>query len=500
MKSTALYLWTLAMAFGLALSACNGGSSPLSGGGIPFAHHHGSGSSPIQHVVVMIQENRSFDNLFATFPGANGAKRGKEKLSTGDRWVKIMPTPLVTAVGFDLTHCHSAFLKAYDGGNMDGFNLEHHGACPGGKLAGKAPYHYVKPSQIAPYWDIADQWVLGDAMFQSQGSGSFTAHQDLIRGGTCIQGCSSPSGKTESLIDNPTAWPWGCDAGSHVTTYTIDIYGDVQHNGPFPCSKSFPNGSSSYPTLGDLLDAHGVSWKYYTPCFSASKQPGCSPSSDCPRSGNGYNACDGDLLNAFDVIWPVRNGPEWGTNVSWPETNIFTDIDNSQLPAVSWVIPEDDANDHPGQSCHCDMGPEWVASVVNAIGESKYWNSTVVVVVWDDWGGFYDHVVPPQYSSDVNGGLGFRVPMLVVSPYDIAGSGSQGGYVSHTQYEFASILAYIENNWNLGNLGTTDVRAKPIDDVFNYSQSPRAFTAIPSSRDKQYFINRPHVTQRGDPQ
>src|SRR5215469_5714320 len=116
------------MAIGLALSACNGGGSSPVFGGLPFARHHGSGNSPIQHVVIVVQENRSFDNLFATFPGANGAKRGKEKLASGDRWVQIKPTPLV--IKYDLQHCHSAFLKAWDNGKMDGFNLEGKGACP----------------------------------------------------------------------------------------------------------------------------------------------------------------------------------------------------------------------------------------------------------------------------------------------------------------------------------------------------------------------------------
>jgi len=267
-------------------------------------------------------------------------------------------------------------------------------------------------------------------------------------------------------------------------------------NGPFPCSNKFPNYPSGYETLATLLDEQSVKWKYYTPCFSASKQPGCTPSSDCGGGSGHYNTCDGDLLNAFDVIYPVRYGSEWGTNVSWPETNIFADVANNALPAVSWVIPEDAQNDHPGE--RTDLGPQWVASVVNAVGESGYWKSSVIIVVWDDWGGFYDHVKPPL--KDAYGGLGFRVPMLILSPYAIAGSGSQGGNVSHTQYEFGSILRYIEDNWNLGNLGTTDVRATSIGDVFNYKQSPRPFTAIPSSRGERYFIDRSHVTQRGDPE
>jgi phospholipase C len=481
----------------LALAACGGGASSLPQGRLgSFGQAQ---SSPIQHVVIIVQENRSFDNFFARFPGANGATRGKMKVKQGskyvDKWITLKPQSLV--LGTDLQHCHKAFETDYDGGKMDGFNLEGKGACPTGMPAGALPYHYVKQSDIGPYWDIAQQWVLADAMFQSQGSGSFTAHQDLIRGGTCIQACGKPSKSTLSLVDNPTYWPWGCD-NPNATVYTIDIQGQIAHDAKVhPCSNSFPNYSSGgYDTLATRLDSAGVTWKYYTPCFSSADQSGCSPSSDCD---GGKSACDADLLDAFDVIYEVRHGSEWGSNVSWPETNIFSDISKGTLPAVSWVIPEDDANDHPGQACKCDTGPSWVASVVNAVGESKFWNSSVIVVLWDDWGGFYDHVAPRQYTG-VQGGLGFRVPMLALSPYAVEGSSGQGGYVSHTQYEYGSILKYIEQNWNLSPVGTTDQRAASIGDIFNYSQSPRTFKSIGSKYSARYFIERPHTIQHGDPQ
>jgi phospholipase C len=497
-KRPRFYYWIGLIVAAIAFGGCGGGSSlPQSLG---LAKHKKSGSTPIQHVVIMIQENRSFDNFFATFPGARGATRGKEKVMKNgkyvDKWIPLKPQPLTYNGQSDLEHCREAYLAAYDGGKMDGFNLETVNPCGSGAHAGTRPYHYVTPSQIQPYWDVANQWVLADGMFQTQGSGSFTAHQDLIRGGSCIQACSPGSlgATTRTIVDNPTYWPWGCDAGSSVVTHTVDIYGVEREDGPFPCSNKFAD-YTQYATLGTLLDNSGVSWKYYTPCFSSDPkvQPGCSPSSDC--SGTKPN-CNGSLMNAFDVIYPVRYGPEWGTNVSWPETNIFTDIGNSTLPKVSWVIPEDANSDHPKQPCKCDNGPSWVASVINAVGESKYWDSTVIIVVWDDWGGFYDNAVPP--FTDQFGGLGFRVPMLVVSPYDIAGTGSAGGYISHTQYEFGSILAYIEQNWNLGTLGTSDSRANSIGDMFNYGQSPRQFTAIPSKYSPKYFMSHSHTTQRGD--
>jgi phospholipase C len=397
----------------------------------------------------MIQENRSFDNLFATFPGADGTTQGKMKTPSGDQPVTLVESSLQGVCDFG--HSYNAFTEDYDGGIMDGFNLEGGGKkCPG--KAGTAPYQYVNPSEIAPYWDIAEQYVLGDHMFQTQGSGSFTAHQDLIAGGTII----NPA-KTESLVDFPSHMPWGCDARSGtVTSYLIAKSSRLLYRynkGPFPCL--------SYLTLRDLLDAHNVSWKYYSP-----PEP----------TGTGA------LWNAFDAIQAVREGPEWTTNISSPK-NLFKDVSDGTLPAVSWVIPDDTNSDHPGPGS--DTGPSWVASVVNAIGESAYWPSTAIIVVWDDWGGFYDHVPPPLHDSW--GGLGFRVPMLLVSAYARAGQSSQGGYISPTLYEFGSILKFIENIWGLGRLGTTDIRANSLIDCFDFAQQPRPFTPIPSKYSRLYF-------------
>jgi len=481
-----------AAAAALALEGCGGGASPMANS-IPVSPLAQSVSSPIKHVVLIVQENRSFDNFFATFPGADGATRGLAKVKHGsgyiDEWITLKPHALLMTQ--DIAHCHASFETAFDGGKMDGFNLVPVAACnQNGEPIGALAYQYVEPSQIAPYWDMAEQWVLADHMFQTQGSGSFTAHQDLIRGDTCIESCKAQSKAAVSIVDSPTGWPWGCDAPTGVVTWTINVAGQVQENGPFPCSNKFPNYSSSpgYDTLRDLLDAKGVSWKYYTPCFSGYSKS-CSPSNGCPD-------CSGDLLNAFDVIYPVRFGSEWGTNVSMPETNIFNDISNDALPAVSWVIPSDEDSDHPAQKP--DDGPSWVASVVNAIGQSSYWKSTAIFVLWDDWGGFYDNLTPYQYK-DAQGGLGFRVPAIVISPYDIPGSSSKGGYITHAAFEFGSILRYIEENWQLGSLGTTDQRAKNIGAyVFDYKQSARSFTVIPSRYSAQYFLSRPATPQHGD--
>ncbi len=201
------WTWLAAAATSVALALCAGcvaslpsrASAALDGGisGAPLAQRR------IEHVIVLIQENRSFNDLFATFPGAEGATEGK--MSNGEA-IQLRKSPL--AVRVDYGHSWTSFLAAYDSGKMDGFNLES-GIDDG--HAGTGPYQYVDPKDIAPYWDLAKHYALADHLFQTQGSGSFTAHQDLIRGGTALHGSGS-------LIDSPSHTPWGCDAPEGTTT------------------------------------------------------------------------------------------------------------------------------------------------------------------------------------------------------------------------------------------------------------------------------------------
>jgi len=443
----------------------------------PGSHERGasSGSSYIQHVVVVIQENRSFDDFFADFPGADGASGGcmetpqrqarrSPRLSgpcpSGDEYVALEPVKL--AEYCDFSHGYQGFLRDYNGGRMDGFSLANGGrqTCPG--KAGSAPYQYVEPSQIAPYWSIAQQYVLADHIFQTQGSGSFTAHQDLIAGATIVD-----PAKTKSIVDFPTAAPWGCDAPPGTRTSLLSFDGSKlrrqYHKGPFPCF--------TYETMRDLLDAASVSWRYYSPPVYNKRT---------------HEREQGAHWDAFEAIDVVRNGPEWKSNIASPKT-FFRDVAKGDLPAVSWIVPDELNSDHPGNKS--DTGPSWVASIVNAVGESPYWDSTAIVVVWDDWGGFYDHEPPPFF--DDWGGLGFRVPMLIVSAYARETNPGTPGYVSHTQYEFGSILKFIESAWGLGSLGTTDQRATSINDCFDFTQSPRPFVPIQSKYSRAYFERQP---------
>ncbi|MBV9720101.1 MAG: hypothetical protein JOZ77_12340 [Candidatus Eremiobacteraeota bacterium] len=456
-------LWLCAGA--LLLSSCSGvtpgGTSAVSLSQQRESLNSGSGSSPIGHIVIIVQENRTFNNLFATFPGATGATVGKKLVGKG-RHKRVEPITLSEAnltTRATLNHHYASFLTAYDGGAMDGFNriISANTHVP----ERTAPYQYVNPAQVAPYWTMAKEYGLANAMFATQGSDSFPAHQDLIRGGTEID-------STDSLIDTPTSnnHSWGCDSppGTVTSLITTNLYYELDA-GPFPCTSDFPSSGTGYPTLRDLLDAKSVSWKYYTPEIGSS----------------------GAIWNAFDVIAPVRYGPEWGTNVSWPETNIFNDIDNGALPSVSWVIPDGRNSDHPHDGS--DTGPSWVASVVNAVGQSSYWNSCAIIIVWDDWGGFYDPV-PPPLPRDNQGGPGLRVPMIVVSPYARETSSSQPGYISNTVYELGTIVRFVEDTFNLGRLGTTDETTNSMSDMFNLNQMPRPFQTIPAKYPRSYFTHR----------
>ncbi len=184
------------------------------------------------------------------------------------------------------------------------------------------------------------------------------------------------------------------------------------------------------------------------------------------------------MFDAFDAIKAVRDGSEWNDGHIASQKKIFTDLSRGHLQEVSWVIPDQNDSDHPGDSS--DTGPSWVASVVNAIGESSAWNSTAIVILWDDWGGLYDNYAPPQKGY---GGLGFRVPAIIVSPY------AKAGTISTTQYEFGSVLKYIEENFGLKSLKRTDSRATSIVDCFNYSQPPIAFQPIKAKYSRAHFLH-----------
>ena len=418
------------------IAGCGGLPPPIGAPGAgaqqPSDSAHAPGSpSTIQHIVVLVQEGRTYNDLFAqTKVGCIVIGDGKHSITE-----TIHLREVNLAGGERLRSDYKAYRTAYNNGTNCGWNLIRG---VNGAREGRAPYKYVNPTQIRPYLTAASDYARADHMFQTQGSGGFTAHQDLIRGGTAID----PHG---SVIDSPSMQPWGCWAPSGATTNLITTGLKYEPNqGPFPCF--------AYPTLGTLLDAKSISWKCYTP-FALPKQQQAALN-------------DPDPFFAIQAVWD--NPREFATHISFPETNVLSDIAKGALPAMSWVIPSSSNSDDPGNKI--DAGPTWVAGVVNAIGNSSYWDSTAIVVVWDDGGGLYDPLPPPFF--DKQGGSGFRVPMILISPYVAQ------GYVSHDVYGFGSIVRFVEDTWSLGRLGTTDTTSTSIGKMFDFHQSPRQFVSI----------------------
>lgn len=380
------------------------------------------GLTKIDHVVILVQENRSFNNLFSGYPGAKSAAEGR--LPDGRR-IRLSEVPLATS--WDISHARQDAITAVDGGRMDGFALEYSN---GTSRSDPYPqYSFVNRSQIGPYWSIAQQYVLSDDTFASQLDGSFVAHQFLI------------AGWAGDSYNYPSASPWGCDSASANRIGLLDDAG--QPSGlQFPCF--------TYRTLAQELDGAGVSWRYYA-----------------PRSGTGQ------LWSAFDAIKPIRSGADWKHDVISPETRVLDDAKAGRLASVSWVVPSNPNSDHPGNNS--DKGPSWVASVVNAIGAGPEWKSTAIFILWDDWGGWYDSVSPPSGNAF---GPGVRVPLLCVSPY------AKSGFVDHERLFFGSVLRFIEERFDLPSLGRDDSHSSAPLAFFDFNQHPRAFQRIGSPYDE----------------
>lgn len=383
---------------------------------LPADAHRASGIAQLQHIVIIVQENRSFDNLFLGFPNAHTSTTGQ--LPNGK---SVALEPVSLAASYDIAHSIQDAKTAYDGGKMDGFANEY---SSGASSSNPYPqYAYVPRREVSPYWALASQYVLADHMFASQMDGSYVAHQYLI------------AGWAGQAYNYPAAEPWGCDSAASNAVGMLNGFG--QPNGiAHPCF--------TYSTIADQLDAKHVSWRYYA-----------------PKTGIGY------AWSAFDAISKIRKGPDWKQDVVSPEARILKDVANGKLAAVTWVVPSLANSDHAGSGSK--RGPSWVASVVDAIGESKFWSTSAIFVTWDDWGGWYDDVAPPQLDFD---GLGIRVPLICVSPY------AQAGVVDHTTYEFGSLLNFIESRYGLASLGRADARATAPTGCFNFNQQPRAFQRI----------------------
>lgn len=425
----------------VALAVCAGGCSNSSNNVLPQPTVQPM--SPIKHIVVIVQENRSFENMFAGWAGADAPLVGYGTTSHGKRF-RVHLREIRYSEDHDICHVWQDAITAWNNGKMDGFNREHSGvagAC-NESLAGTFPYSYMNHEEIKPYRDLASQYVLADHMFPTEFGTSFTAHQDLIAGTTEIR-------PGHSLVNTPNNFPWGCDASAGTSTPLVDSHRVVDDNtNVFPCF-------TQYPTIADRLDAAHVSWRYYV-------QP--------------LSAFSGQIWNPFEAIKRVRYSSAW-KNVVTPDMKALSAPSRGDLPSVTWIIPDLKWADYPVITK--DWGPSWVGDLVNGIGKSQYWNSTAVVVLWDDWGGWYDNVSPPQEDYV---GLAIRVPCIIISPY------ARKGYVSHTQYEYGSILKFIEETFNLPSLHATDDRANSIIDSLDFTQAPRSFVPIATKHPASFFL------------
>jgi phospholipase C len=451
--------WIIIVVAMLVLSTIVSACAPLS-----EALFRAEASAKIKHVVIIVQENRSFDNLFHGFKGSDWVAYG---LAHDGTRVTLQPVPLT--VGYDLSNGFRDFIASYDHGRMDGWDLRR--IAP---VSAEAPlnvaqypqYAYVPQYETHEYFDLARQYVLADRMFQSNIDQSFTAHLYLIAG---------QAGRSTNV---PNGRPWGCDAFEGTSVATLDDVRKLARR-VFPCFD--------FPTLGDELYAKGYSWRYYAPKVVAGSvwrrlllRHKAQPND--PRAPD-----FGQLWTSYDAVAHDRYGPAWISSIVNPPSQVLSDVKRGELADVTWIVPDWKDSDH--SFSRSDTGPSWVASIVNEIGRSKFWNSTAIFIVWDDSGGWYDHVAPPQLDFD---GLGVRVPLIVISPY------ARHGHVSHVQYEFGSILKFSEAVFGLPALSASDRRANDFEDSFNFGQPPRPFAAISTKYPESRFLKQKPSLQPPD--
>ena len=355
--------------------------------------------TPIQHTVFIIKENRTFDNYFAGFPGADGVTSGKT--STGQQ-VPLTPTP-----DSDLAQlCNSwdCSVHSINNGKMDQFDQ------PGNLGA----YGRVTESEIPGYWSYARRYVLADHFFASVHGPSFPNHLFTV---------APQSGGAMDNAGGPEGSGTNCDGTPSGTVAILNQNGSITWQSP----------CFDFQTLPDQLEAAKVSWRYYA-----------------------------DRGGILSTIRHIQSSPIWQDRIALP-AQFVDDVAAGKLRAVSWVLPPLGQGEHPPESV-CE-GENWTTQVINAIMQSPYWNSTAVFVMWDDYGGYYDHVPPPQVDRF---GLGPRVPLLIISPY------AKRGYVSHTVYEQSSMLKFVERRYQLGSLTARDGAASDLLDSFDFSQRPQA--------------------------
>jgi phospholipase C len=429
--------------------------------------------NPIEHVVFIVKENRSFNQYFATYPGAVGRTRGSTIRCSPDRCVpgpSVRLTRSPDVLPHDLVHCFLCGVVAVDGGRMDGFNrmnglrpLNDHDdpAKLGRDLLG---YTHMTRADIPSYWAYADRFVLADHFFTSMYGPTFPEHLFTV------------AASSNLIVGNKIekAAPGGyCDDGGEyalrfhdgLTAHQVDRLMFMEEN--ITKDPAYIDRIRSMwrryrlcfdmRILPDLLERSDVSWKYYA-------------------TANAWN-------NALQAIRHVRFGPMWKR--VQPPANFLRDLREGTLPQVSWIVPPSVYDEHPGMGKSTCAGENWTVQQINALMRSEYWRTTVAVVVWDDFGGFYDPVPPPH--ADIMG-FGPRTPALIISPYARGGGNRLGGSIDHTTYEFSSVLHFIELLHGLHPMTERDARADPLSGALDFKRPNFDKLILPFRRDCPYEL------------
>lgn len=383
---------------------------------------------PIKRVVYVMLENRSFDNLFGRFPGVTGTRIGV---------LDGAAKPLLRCPDWlpgDLPHDRAAALNCLNGGKQDGFGTGDYGD----------PWCYTQFAgpEIPNYWHWAREYAISDHFFASVLGPSFPNHFFFIAG-TSGGAIDNPENIGTRPMDNGAVFKsWGCDAvGDNVYVFTLDDQGHLaKHASCF-----------DFSTVGEQLTHKGVDWAYYAAA------PGTP----------GY------FWSAYNGVSQVFHTDLWNEHQR-DVANVITDAKAGTLPAVTWVTPRFELSDHPPASS--SFAHNWVSDLIEAIMTGDQWEHTAIFLTWDEWGGFYDHVPPPVVDQV---GMGFRVPLLTISPYTVR------GLIDDQTGEFSTPLRFIADNWGLPYLTPRIAATHNMEHLFDFSKPPRP-PSVTGQRAKTY--------------
>jgi phospholipase C len=424
---------------------------------------------PIKHVIFIVKENRTFNNYFATYPGATGATEGGTITCDSDACQDGPVVPLKRAKDVqphDLTHCFRCGLTAINGGKMNGFNQM--GATidvgDNADLYGKdlSGYVYFDRKGLPNYWAYADRFALADHFFTSMYGPTLPEHL------YAVAAQSNGIVENKATVDHAGSY---CDDPTEYTSRFPSHLSDAERTDIMDAERRITHSASGWYDVSST-------WQRIRLCFDIKVLP-----DELEKAGIswGYYANENAWQNALQMIRHVRYGPMW-SEVRDPD-GFLKDVRRGKLPAVSWVIPSEPYNEHPGGGKSVCAGENWTVNLVNTVMKSDYWDSTAVIQVWDDYGGFYDPVAPPQYDIM---GLGPRTPALIISPYTKAGSNPDGGIVDHSTYEFSSVLAFIEQIFGLKSMSDRDASASPLAGAFDFDHPNFQKMILPLRTDCPY--------------